>query len=1826
MRRILSVTILVVTCFSYCFSQLNSLKAPDFAFPREVIKKSEANLKVAQNSGDAELLLRSLIDLTLSDMMIDSDSIETCIKRIEIIIDDSKNELSRAMLNLLLADIYSSYYQQERWKFDQRSLPEGYVPANISEWDGNLFEQKIQSLLNSVLEEEKYLAGIKLSQLGSVTTSTSETLKVFPTVFDFAVYKAIALLSGFRQTDKNKIDSIYDSIINLHHEGSAARIYAEVAKIEYSLQRETVVIYGENQINLTEDKLIRLFEKNENHEFSCYILQRLQSLSGNNEWRRWYYNKLETAVSKYPAYPMADCLKNIISEMKRKNVSVQSQSVIVPGDSLAVRLRSSNAKNVILSLYRLNSGFISNNYVRFEDLKNLTLKESKRIELSGDVPFDCDTTIQFLTDAPGYYIIVPSWDGKIPNRKETFQTVYCTNLALGSFKFDTNKAFVVNPKTGEPEKNVSIYYDSSKTSAEDYKEIGKTNSSGLLELGNELRGRLSARIPGDCYTPTIFVSPPMENKDNSKVNINGYTDLGVYHPGDSVGWLAIAYRPGKPRQVAKDIEIRVVLRDASYTCIDTLIGKTDDFGRIWGKFPIPEGHMTGRYNLQFSCNDGTGNCSFMVSDYKLPTFRTEITRINSDISGGRPVIIDGKAETYSGMAISGGEVNVSLTLETGWWRFVSSENIFNAVTQTDGNGRFSCEIPDSIVANRVGRFRINVIVTSPTGETHEISDYFSLKPSYGIIASIKNNIDINNPSGFEVRVVTDTGTDTVMTVKMCLTQDVNGKREQLKTFEFPSGNVPDFSELASGTYDVELCLLSTESDTVRLNKIGFYRLNDKMPPTNSTVLWLPVSKINSGEKLVYGTYSQNNYVLYTLWSDSGLIEQKWLEPHMGIHQLPVSLPAEIESGKITLYSLANYESKICEILVTNGKQDKGIVIETETFRDKITPNQQETWTFRVKNKKGSGVKAGVVLDMYNAALDQIVPNSLSFIPVLSNGKSFSIQTAYMRGNVYAGLYENIKYLNCKEIQIPSFETYGYGFGGRMQLRMLNSMKRAPSARSEMSDEAVTESFEMSSMAMDAGGAEIEEAIENETGGDTNTDDFEYRPSEISLALFKPSLTTDDEGRCSLSFTVPNANTTWKLLALAFTDELNIANLNREIIASKPIMVSPNVPRYLRWGDDIIIPASVYNNTDEDFVAVTTVEFFNPVTGETISKSVQDVLVSKGASTKVTVSFHTPSDLAFVGFRIRSSIDSAADGEQTLIPILPSSTELIESEPFFISAEERSYTKEIKSIKPEEEVVLEYCDNPLWYVVTTLPGLSVPTINIATDIAGSLFSNIVSKELPKRYPIIKEAISYWKQFGSEDSVLISSLSKNEDLKNFLLKSTPWAGVASAETERMEQLSMIFDQKEVDNNFRINFDRLIKLQRSDGGFAWSENSINSSEWVTIQVLNVLSQLKIIGYFPEDTKLSATVIKAMKYLEDINVSAYKKNKAGSSPIEFTRLCTLFQEFKRSLSGDKIYKATIQRIIKNRHDGDIRTKAINAMILQNSGYKSLAKDILRSIEQMSVSTEDKGVWWANETNQIQASTTVLEAFTMIDPANPISNGIVQNLIYQKLSQKWADGYRISSTVAAILNRTRPYSESQKVSVKVDGKSIDINSEKYLGEIKVNLTDDIKAGSIIELDRNGMSPAWGSVFFKFKAESDSIKPASSGGVTIAKAIYLVKDGELSSVKEYKTGDKIRVMLTITNKDNIDFVTISDERASCLEPVVQLPTPIYQDGLCFYRENGDSSTNIFIDHLPKGTYLLSYDMWVNNAGQFTSGVAKIQSQYNPAVSAHSGGNRLIVTE
>ena len=82
------------------------------------------------------------------------------------------------------------------------------------------------------------------------------------------------------------------------------------------------------------------------------------------------------------------------------------------------------------------------------------------------------------------------------------------------------------------------------------------------------------------------------------------------------------------------------------------------------------------------------------------------------------------------------------------------------------------------------------------------------------------------------------------------------------------------------------------------------------------------------------------------------------------------------------------------------------------------------------------------------------------------------------------------------------------------------------------------------------------------------------------AFFYPSIISDADGNASISFTMPDALTRWRLMMMAYTKDLKSGIINQYFTTSKPVTIKANMPRFCRHGDTLKISAIVANNSEE----------------------------------------------------------------------------------------------------------------------------------------------------------------------------------------------------------------------------------------------------------------------------------------------------------------------------------------------------------------------------------------------------------------------------------------------------------------------------------------------------------------------------------------------------------------------------------------------------------------------------------------------------------------------
>lgn len=1882
---------------------------PDFAFPKTVSANAEKSLASALKANDGPEITRALIDYYLARTRIDRANAASALARIDSVCAASADPVLKAILLTLQADIYTAVYSADRWKYDQRDLPVTPLPADFNEWSGEQFRSRIASLLKSALGYEaelkkapikSYAAVINLGSLNKKNFAATERLTAmyYPTLYDFVASQSIdGLLSTgrvqsyiswglltrhdfyvtlpFSKYDPTvaEILGIYASLLKFHQPGTAPFILSDINRIDFVSSH----IYTADNTDIQKreqrkfDLLRSMYDENRKSEFSGDILL---AMAGNDSDRKWLYSSLTANIKAFPAYPRKEELANQKLRLEEKTVSMNYPGVAAPGVAATLSLEVNNVKSGKIYIYNVSSSQLNDrgyNCTGLPQMKPVAVIPFAAADGSA-VPFSEKLSVDYTFTEPGTYIAIPTIDGVRPTARRWYEKINVTRYSLASSKFDKTMLWALSAMDGAPVEGakISIYDNNGKRQSPTV--IGSTSADGSLETSQT--GNVFMSKDGDRYALPVWIYNRYGNnnsKDTWRRAASGYSSLALYHPGDSVEWMAVFYEyKGREHRPVINEEVSAVLHNAGGVEIDTLKVTTDEFGRVHGKFLIPEESLSGRFSIYI--NSYANPVSFMVSDYKLPTYRVILDPVEKDYPSAGDVTLRGRLETYAGFPVGDARLTLELSAtpqSRWWWTRPVSVKFYTLDSTSDAGGKIEITIPKDVLEISPipgGIFSATLTALSPAGESQTASTVFSTGERYIIRASVPQNIDITAPTSL-IKTSVVNYQDSVMKMPVGLSV-MRDSAKVLETTIAPGQTAIDLSSLASGEYQLRFSLADSTLAEAVTQAAVLYRPTDRETPVSGRLLWYPETKITVGAdgqgKWLYAVDCPTN-LLVTIHSDDKILSREWVSAPKGMNTLTVSLPDGTDSAMMEIAVTGNYRTSNCRIEIKRDVTAKGIRFITESFRDHLVPGSEETWTFRVVDESGEGRKSAVVLDMYNTALDALASSSWTFTPMTQGAPyyyNWNQPGISSENNTYIS-YLPGKYVSSLSPVRPDFATYGlplspeanYRFGSirirgtRAMMKMSAGADNLSAVREHKEEVMAVEEAEDASAdmvmadygaaaptvnAMATGSAMTEEAAtDNDASGAATAENkevpFTYRDREVPLAFFKPMLTTDAEGHLTFTFTVPNANTTWGFRALAYTDSLMSTTFSADVIASKPVMVQPNLPRFVRAGDRVSVLATVMNGSDSRQNVETRVELFSATDGKTLSEYTQSNDIAAGSSTVVEMVIDAPTDAPFIGYRIKSSTDRFTDGEQTLIPVLQAVSPVIDTYPFYIAPDEKTFSMDMPKVPADARVTLQFCENPTWYVVTALPGLLDLKASTANEAAASIFSAAIASGLLRDNPAIAEALKEWSESDRSDKTLTSMLEKNEDLKQVLLASTPWMLDAKNDSERMSRLSLLFDKNTVNSTIKANIATLRKLSCDGGGWAWCSYYHEPSRWATENVLLLFGHLRSLGYMPESSELNKMIVSALGWLD----SEARKTYAKYPETDFTLYVYLRDRFKgmqKAPEADrKIVGKTVQRILADWKSASVFEKGVYAQILAKNSYTNVARTILASLREYSEYTPVKGMWWPSLDNmtlwsmgKIGTTAMLLETFAMIEPGCQDIDRIRQWLILQKEAKDWGTSVTTSAAVASILSTSGKWIEPAKgAKISVCGKAVEPDrAERLTGYFRTQLPLNQKSKGQMKITRESDTPSWGSLFYLYTDSITSIKAHDCPELSIEKQINV--NGSYTDA--LKVGDRVSVTLTLRVDRDMDYVTIVDERPACYEPVEQMPTPLFSEGLYFYRENRDSSTRLFIDHLPKGTYILTYDVWANNAGGFASGVATAQSQYAPQFTAHTSGQRLTV--
>ena len=1330
-----------------------------------------------------------------------------------------------------------------------------------------------------------------------------------------------------------------------------------------------------------------------------------------------------------------------------------------------------------------------------------------------------------------------------------------------------------------------------------------------------------------------------------------FTDRSIYRPGQTLHVAAMAYTynnkvyKGEPKAGQP---MTITLRDANYKEVASQQVETDEYGMASADFVLPQGGMTGTYTLRSDYGNNSYT-SVRVEEYKRPTFSVDIAKSADKYAAGDTVRLKGMARSFAGVPVQNARVALRVVRRPAmFWRGMGGEmrqeTVLNDTVLTTSSGEFEVKVPIVIPdtydehPRRYYMFDVAADVTDVAGETRHAE------------ASLPYS---DHPTILTCDVPEKSLRDSLRTVTFAYRNNAGEPIDGNVTYYIDNhrytckANTPSKIDTEALTSARHSLMAICGTDTLRTAFTTFSLRDSKAPVETHDWFYQSAERFKDNMTPVFiqvGSSDSIQHVVYTLISGDKVIEDGRADLQNELRTRALMYKEEWGDGiTLSVAWVKNGQAYKHTARIERPLPDTRLNLKWTTFRDRLTPGQRETWTLNITNPDGTPAKAQLMATMYDKSLDEIRRHNVRFsLPAFVSVPWLTWNGVNNRG-LFAYSEMPMRILNERSLNLTrltdfSLSCYGEVLMAKEELKKFDSRKMMAYAKSE--SRVLVGSVES---------AKAAETVDSEAmNGETEDNDAAaelIRENLNETAFFYPALVSDAKGNVSINFTLPESVTTWQFYGLAHDLNMNNGVVSATSVAKKTIMVQPNVPRFVRSTDSGMLSARVSNTSDKQVAGTARLVLLNPETGKEVYRKERKYTVMAGETAAVDFDFDMSKiqNDGLLVCRITAHGHGYSDGEQHYLPVLPDKELVTNTYAFTQNAPgtiDIDVAKMFAVSDKTSRLTVEYTNSPAWLMVQALPTMSNADGDNAMSLATAYYANALGRHIMLSNPAIKQNVALWQKETSDakdGASLQSALQKNSELKQIVLDETPWLNEANRESEQKRMLAAFFDESQIGYRLANNLSQLSRLQLPNGSFAWWKG-MEGSPYMTMAVVQTLVRLNamigqqntttsmIAAAFSYMDKQMASEVKDMKKLE--SEGKQKNLRPSELAVQYLYASTLAKR-QMNASAKQNFDWLISRLARQNTEFSIYGKAVSAVILAKNNHRKEAADLLESIRQHTVYTDEMGRYFDSPKAlyswfdyRIPSQVAAIEALKALQPDDVKTIGEMQRWLLQaKRTQAWDTPLNSVNAVYAFLNGNGTAlvdGNAQSATIKLDGQKLQMpKATAGLGYVKAAKTGDRFKHMTVEKTAEGTS--WGAVYAQFMQQSDEVADAAMG-MTVVREV--LKDGNRLSGDnvQLNVGDRITVRLTVTAARDYDFVQLSDRRAACLEPAQQLSGY----GFGYYCQPKDNVTNFFFDRMSKGKHVIETTYYVDRKGEYRTGTCAVQCAYAPEFMARTKAIKIAV--
>ena len=641
------------------------------------------------------------------------------------IINDFKNQIDKSefptknVLENLLANLYWQYFQQNRWKFYNRTKTSEKVnKEDFRTWDLRTLFDEISLHYQNSLQQQLLLQLEDLNTYNELLILQNDSKIFRPTLFDFLAHNAL----DFYKTDENSITKpAYKFELDNEQFLSDAKNFSRLditSKDSTSLQLQALKLYQDltqfhlkdkSPYALTDVDIRRLLYVKQHATFTdkdSKLLETLKSQSEllnshevsalydfeiatiyaqqgstyqptTNETHRWKQKEAmdlcDAVINKFPNSKGAEKCNVLKQQILQKSLQITAESHL-PIDTksrLLIRYKNFDYLNFkVFHLTRKQLEKLNKTYRKEEQLafiKKLKVNKQWQSNLRNEGDYQTHTSEVVLPAlSNGYYVVFASPE----TTKEgtfAFATIQVTNMAIVDKSDENHHIYqVIDRNNGAPIANAKVTLKYRRNNSTEQIEHKTTYSNGEIKI-TKTKDRywqldIEVSTKNDkAYFDSFYVNSRGNYREfETEYRSFLFTDRSIYRPGQTVYFKGIAMKmeDGKSEVLEKESVI-ATLFDVNNEIKSQLNLTTNNFGSVSGEFILPNNGLNGQFRIELYSvekNRFRSNSYISVEEYKRPKFETTFNPVTETFKINDSVTVKGNALAYAGSNITDAKV------------------------------------------------------------------------------------------------------------------------------------------------------------------------------------------------------------------------------------------------------------------------------------------------------------------------------------------------------------------------------------------------------------------------------------------------------------------------------------------------------------------------------------------------------------------------------------------------------------------------------------------------------------------------------------------------------------------------------------------------------------------------------------------------------------------------------------------------------------------------------------------------------------------------------------------------------------------------------------------------------------------------------------------------------------------------------------------------------------------------------------------------------------------------------------------------------------------